>query len=686
MTVDEFRQELLNEMAASQKAAGGFMDAIFAEWAGEALESAGELDSFQLCNFSDVRGRRRFDGYSFDEADDSLMVCVADWSGLSKVESLTQTDARTRFKQLVSFLEAVASGNFVQFLDVGDPAYDFALTFQEKRKSTIKIRAYLVSDSQLSARVKDWPEGEVSGIPLEFHIWDIGRFFSAAESRSGLDEVEVSFEHLDGGGLPCLRAGLGVAEYEGLLSVLPALELAKIYERYGSRLLEGNVRAFLSAKGKVNQGIRRTIISDHKMFFAYNNGISCVATDVQLTGGGDALRIRAIKNLQIVNGGQTTASIFNVYREASAELLRESFVPMKLSIVQGEQFSSLMKDISLYANSQNKVTDADLASNDPFQIRFEEMSRRIQAPSVGGAQYGTYWYYERARGQYANEFYKLSPKQRDLQKLLNPKSQLITKLDLARTVLSTRQMPYLVALGSQRMIMEFSKDVKNGWGQDRQQYNDQYFRDRVAESILYRTFEASLVRQDWYVVGFKAIIAAYSFARLWRFMDELGVSVDRSQIWRTQEAPRAAIAALLHIGEIVYGAMNRLMDGRNANLTQLAKRQTCWEDVKSVAVTVSDIASFTISRQEIEPERREARKLRAVDDGIEAQQVVIELGSEFWAALLTWLDSRGSVASTDRSALRVASTADNLPSEKQAQRLLALKAFSESNGFFATSK
>jgi hypothetical protein len=234
------------------------------------------------------------------------------------------------------------------------------------------------------------------------------------------------------------------------------------------------------------------------------------------------------------------------------------------------------------------------------------------------------------------------------------------------------------------MMMEFSKHVRDGWNQDRQQYNDQYYRDRIAEIIMYRAFEANLVKEAWYVVGFKAIIASYSIAKLSLEISKLDRVVDLGQIWRSQCPSPTALTSLLEIGKTMFSAMNELKDERNANLTQLVKRQVFWEDVKSVRVSLPGIASFTVSKGDLEPERKEARKLRGMDDGIEAQSAVVQLGSQFWINLNAWLDSKGQVASLDRAALSLVATNGGLPSEKQARRLLLLKAQAEKNGFFAT--
>ncbi|MEZ5461921.1 AIPR family protein [Dokdonella sp.] len=151
---------------------------------------------------------------------------------------------------------------------------------------------------------------------------------------------------------------------------------ADLYEKFGARLLETNVRGFLSERGKVNRGIRSTIQNSPQMFFAYNNGLTATASSVELDE--DNSRILDIKDLQIVNGGQTTASLFWARKKHKADLGSVS-VQMKLSVIPdslGDSFDEIVGKISEYANSQNKVSEADLSANRGFHREMEKISRR----------------------------------------------------------------------------------------------------------------------------------------------------------------------------------------------------------------------------------------------------------------------------------------------------------------------
>jgi hypothetical protein len=169
---------------------------------------------------------------------------------------------------------------------------------------------------------------------------------------------------------------------------------------------------FLQTKGKVNKGIRTTILTKPTLFFAYNNGIAATASSIDIQTINGIPHIQKITSLQIVNGGQTTASLamalLNDKKDDSENKIAQISVPMKLSIVNHEKALELIPNISRYANSQNKVSESDLWSNHPFHIRMEDFSRRIKTPATDGKQFGTRWYYERANGQYQQETYKVN--------------------------------------------------------------------------------------------------------------------------------------------------------------------------------------------------------------------------------------------------------------------------------------
>lgn len=302
------------------------------------------------------------------------------------------------FKRLENFLTKSLDSRFRNGLEESSAAFGLADLIAARWPSTSKIRLFLVSNRQLSAKVDGREAGDVDGRHVSYSVWDIERLHRYAAAGFGREEIVIDLEADYGGPIPLLPAHMGEADYKAYLAVVPGTQLAEIYDRWGSRLLEQNVRVFLQARGGVNKGIRNTIDNDPDMFFAYNNGITATAEGITTRVSEGGLLLTGLRNLQIVNGGQTTASIHAAKRRNAD--ISKVFVQMKLSIVPPEKAIDIVPKISEFANSQNRVNAADFFANHPFHVRLEEFSRRIFAPSPDGTFRESKWYYERARGQY----------------------------------------------------------------------------------------------------------------------------------------------------------------------------------------------------------------------------------------------------------------------------------------------
>lgn len=690
MELEDFRKDFLETARALAASEGDFAEASFVAEAARRLIDAEELTDFEPCHFEGTGSRQRrlrVDGYSFDDVDGSVTLLIADYDGGEEISTLTQTDATKHFGMLRAFIEDAVSGRLDQVLEESSPGYGLASDLYRQRDSITRFRAFLLSDAALSVRVKDWPEGTVAGQPVEFHIWDMSRFHRVFESGVGRDELEVDFTEFTEHGLPCLEARQTDGEYEAYLSVIPGPVLVDIYERFGSRLLEGNVRSFLSTRGKVNKNIRLTILKQPEMFFAYNNGISATATGVRVERGRHGYRLLHATYLQIVNGGQTTASLAQARRKDSADAeLNNVFVPMKLSVVTPEAAEEVIPKISYSANSQNKVSEADFFSNHPFHIRFEEISRRIWAPATGGAQYETHWFYERARGQYLNEQVNLTSAEKRRFLLQNPRDQVITKTDLAKYENAWHGLPHTVSMGAQKNFMAFAQRVGAQWTQNDADFNEEFFRNAVAQAILFRYTERLVTRQPWYQNGYRANIVAYTVARL---ADLIKAKVPRKAldlrgIWTKQDISLNLDKQLTHIAKAVFDVIVSPSHGFQ-NVTEWCKKELCWQRVRESDVQVERaFIKELIDEDEVRTVKRDARTQQHVTSGIEDQTKVVSLGAAYWVKVGEWGRQKKLLTDADEKLLKIATKIPvKIPQDWQSTALLGIVARMEEEGFSA---
>lgn len=514
--MEEFRKEMHENLAVHAAANEEFRHSAFVENCLKLLEDADEVNNVVTCYYRGTGSKNRnsgVDAYSMDEADGSIRLFIADFGGQSEIGTLTQTDAKAWFSHLQTFCEDAVGGKLIREIEESAPASALANLTYQNRTAIVRFRLYLVTDSLISTRIRDLPETIISGIPTDLHIWDVSRFFRVFESKTGRDDLEVDFSAFLPNGLVCIAASGDSTQSRSYLSVIPGDVLATIYETYGSRLLEGNVRSFLTARGKVNKAIRNTLLQKPEMFFAFNNGIACTATSVELVSSKQVIHILKAADLQIVNRAQTTASLATA-RSGDRASLKSVFVQMKLPVVTPERAGEVIPEISRCANSQNKVSEADFFSNHEFYRRIEQISRRLWAPAAVGAQYETHWFYERARGQYVNEHGRLTSGERKKFVLLNPRYQVITKTDLAKLENTWRQLPHVVSQGAQKNFLSFSAFAAEEWNRRSDQFNDDYFKRLVGKALLFRKTEKIVSEQPWYQGGYRANIITYALSKL----------------------------------------------------------------------------------------------------------------------------------------------------------------------------
>lgn len=516
----------------------------------------------------------------------------------------------------------------------------------------------------------------IAGVPASYHIWDISRLQRQQNSRGHKEILEINFPDTYGTGISCLPAHLGSDTYKSYLIVIPATILSSMYEKYGARLLEQNVRCFLQARGNVNKGIRSTIINEPQMFFAYNNGITATAQEVEIRQGDAGLEVVRVKDLQIVNGGQTTASLFHTSRKDKASLTG-IFVQMKLSVIDSEQSEIIVPRISEYANTQNRVNAADFFSNHPFHIRMEEFSRRIWAPAQQGALRETKWFYERARGQYADAQSKLTQSEKKKFQAENPKPQMFTKTDLAKFENVWDENPRFVNLGAQKNFAQYAKRIGSEWEKSSETFNEFYYKRAIARAILFRKTEKLVSAQPWYNGGYRANIVAYTLALLGYYATKHGKSIDFMHIWNTQFIPDDLERALEITSKLVHDDITHPPQGIS-NVTEWCKKEGCWQRLKDQSDRLNELLpqgfkDSLMSKEMIQSEKKQARKIQKIDDGIKAQMQVMDIPATKWNALLQQCRSKGLLTQKEIEIVNVATKIPSkIPTEKQCLMLVEM--------------
>ena len=659
-------------MLAGAEANSAFQLDAFMGGVSDDLVETGVVEGFEFCHYRAQRGMR-VDGYWFDD-EGGLDLFVADFECRVELASLTRTDVDAAFRRLSSFFEAALNKDLARELDVTSPEHGLARQIADRKGHIRRINMILVSERTLSDRLQSVPDGEVSGVPVSYHVWDISRLLRQRSSRAHKEALDLDFEQMFGKGIPCLPAHLGSDAYPSYLIVMPADVLSSLYEKYGARLLEQNVRCFLQARGKVNQGIRSTILNEPSMFFAYNNGVTATAQSVEVKKGEDGLSITRIVDLQIVNGGQTTASLFHTRRRDKAKL-SGIFVQMKLSVIDSEESETVVPRISEYANTQNRVNAADFFSNSPFHIRMQEISRRLWAPAQQGAQRETKWFYERARGQYADAQAKLSPAEQRRFKAENPKPQMFTKTDLAKFENVWDDHPKWVNLGAQKNFARYAARIGHEWAKSSDGFNEFYFKRIVARALIFRAAEKLVSAQPWYNGGYRANIVAYTLAVLSEITRRLGKAVDYGKVWNAQAVNDTLEEAIAVVAKAVNNEIIKPPQGIS-NISEWCKRDACWSGLLTKIPQFETLLSEEfldelLSAEEKSDQVKTGKQTQKIDNGIEAQRRVLGIAADEWAKVHKALAAKRLLSTKEDGVLQIAmQMPSKLPTEKQCIVLL----------------
>ncbi len=621
----EIRDDLLLEAEAS---AEPDRSAFFRLYSELASENGDCIDLEYTPARREGRGGYQVDGYALDIERKELYLAICDFRQEPTLEVLNATQIEDHMKRARRFVELALDPAFINELEDQSPAFRAAYPVFSENAQIRRIRLILFSNARLSTRRAPESAEEIAGRPAVYNFFDFRRYAEIQKSKGAPEPIEIDFALLGAQPLPCLPASGGNAAYASYLAAMPGDLLAKIYGLYGARLLEQNVRTFLQARTKVNRGIISTARETPERFFAYNNGITATASGIRTSRGADGgVVIDAIEDLQIVNGGQTTASILYARDQGQADL-SEVFVQMKLTVVRPELVDELVPKISRFANTQNKINEADFFSSHPFHVAMEQISRRVGPPPRPGAQTSAKWFYERARGQYkdASAYGTAAEKRRFA--LEFPKGQVFDKTDLAKYHMSFARYPHIVSQHGTKCFLAFAELVAKEWELAPVGFNEGWFKAAVAKAILFRWTDRMIGQSEWYKLdrGWKSQTVTYALAWLDHDLRRKGMAgLNLQLIWNSQEVPEEVCHALSTLAPQIAAAISET-PANVKNVGEYCKQQACWAAISKTEFDLDPLPDHVLLEHEDAKEAtRSAASVRRIDLEIELDTILVGL-------------------------------------------------------------
>lgn len=644
--LSEYKKQVFNSISIDSESKAVFPEESYFERVADLLSDVGILDNVEYCPYRNTRKGLRIDGYCWNPLERTICGLVVNFTNDPDViETLTSTEIRDISRRVTRFLETVGDQSFIDSLEVTDPGRVAASELRKHLADALKIRVVIFTDQVLSVRVKKLTIDSILGKDTSIEIWDLERLKALEEADGEYEEFTVDLNHL-GGGIRALPANISEHGFSTYLAVMPAQLLSSIYDEYGQRLLESNVRTFLDFRASTNRGMRKSLVTEPEHFFAYNNGLTVTATAVETEEKGGQLLITALENMQIVNGGQTTAAIYfsprdkgaikgaeKTYNYSDIEL-DKVYVQMKVTVIEDRERADAIKaNIATYANSQNSIQQSDLVSNHPFHLSIETRSRKQLMPA-GENGLSTKWFYERARGQYSTQLRALSASQRRKFEMEYPKKQVFTKTDMARYEHTWRMKPWLVKKGAQANLKALGTEIIKEFEKDESAFGPAFFNDLVSKMILFRMFDSAVMRADWYRAerGLKAEIVTYSIALLRHRLRQQDKDIDLNAIYRRQQVSEKLLGVLVSLARTVREHITDVdFTGGVTNPSEFCKSEKGWTKIQSVEVDLSALGKGEILyADQVADARGENREINQAGQAINGLEFVMSVSAEEW--------------------------------------------------------
>ncbi len=361
-------------------------------------------------------------------------------------------------------------------------------------------------------------------------------------------------------------------EFDIYMTAVTGDALAELYKIDSVRLLESNVRSYLKKTSRVNKGIYATVKDSPEEFAAYNNGLATVATDADAVKLNDAFyRIRSVTSWQIVNGGQTTATLFECMKDKLD--LSEIIVPCKLTVLKNvDDPQTLISNISTFSNTQTAIKKSDPPSNLKYYIDIKRLSDSTWA-SNNNKNY--LCFFERTNGEY-NTAKRRNNYSASFNNKYPPKMK-FTKLDLAKAIVCWEQRPDIANLGSEKNFEYFNNIVKD----QPIEPDDTYYKKAYALILLYREIDKILKQRK--TTTYKSNIVTYSIALISKFSQK---QFDLISIWEEQEIPSRQKKDVENIIDLVVDKINNVPTGTDVRMW--ARTPKCWLEFQALKYKINE--------------------------------------------------------------------------------------------------
>ena len=553
----EFFFRIKNEIEDTEEQPSSTLTKIYTD----ILYDNGSISDYELKYFE--KDKSQINGFSFSEEEKRLDLFITHYDSSEKIEEI-------KFGKILELIEYAknfylqSTKKLYQKINSKEEAYDISKTIFNNSSDITTVRIFVFTNCVCSTLPKARKEGKIE---FQNYLYDINQIYKSSLGGAESTDIYIDFTRSKHK-VRCMLAHKTKNKISSYMAIFPGEVLYNIYKLFGQRLMNLNVRSFLQLKTKINRGIQETLLEEPSRFFSYNNGIAVVVDNIEIAQDKEGSYLTSASGFQIVNGGQTVATLFRTKKQNSANFT-DVMVPGKITLVKKEDIEEIVPKISSSANTQNVVKKADFSSNHEFHMKIKKLSNKIRTSQ------GQLWFYERMRGEY--QLQKM--KQKDLGK--NKKSKLLemslpnmkfTKEDLAKYINCWHYLdPHIACMGAQKNFVTFMKSLNDK--KFHENPDEDFFQKYCAISILFNK-TAKIIKNNSSIAGYRSQVLNYTVSMI---SYNTSRKINFNLIWIDQDLSREFQDLINKWTLKIYETIQKTAKGKN--ISEWCKKEECWEDL-----------------------------------------------------------------------------------------------------------
>jgi hypothetical protein len=483
--------------------------------------------------------------------------------------------------------------------------------------STAKPKRIDFKDEKVKIRYTKNKDSIEKEILILKRLVDLNFLYSVLVSQGNREALTINFEEQFDFKIEAIKAA-DETNFESYLCVLPANVLAELYKRFSSRLLEKNVRSFLQFKNTSNAGMRKTLTKDPEKFIAFNNGLTITASNKEIETIKGKIYIKSLSDFQIVNGGQTTASIY--FSQKDGIDVSKVKVMAKINVaknVSEEDLNELISSISEFSNSQSKVTTVDLRSRNPQLNKIKALSESIITPS------GRKWFFEKSKGEFNTKLRIAGQSGKNRIEKEYPKEFRFTKEQLGKYYSSWGDEPYKVKKGGEAIFRKFLEDISSEENERKLNIDRNFYELLISRIILFKSLEDIHGARNNAIGQLRSAVVPYTMSILFSKTegDKKNTNTfDLAKLWAKEGLDDDLKTYLKELMILVNELIKKY--AKSDDLGEYSKKKEMWDDIYN-SHEVKDFLNsdnsskifnkYSISKKDLEKKIKANSKNKEVD-------------------------------------------------------------------------